>query len=84
MVAGRISTYQENQVSIVKVVELNRGGSRAQGFGQTDSRGLVAVVRTVIDVVGAERAGEKLKEKRGFVGGSPAGVKKSSLWFGRF
>jgi hypothetical protein len=44
----------------------------------------MAVVGTVIDVVGAERTGEKLKEKRGFVGGPPAGVKKSSLWNGRF
>ena len=44
----------------------------------------MAVVRTVINVVCAERAGEKLKEKRGFVGGPSAGVKKSSLWHGQF
>ena len=67
MVTGRVAADNEHQVGALDVGQRDGGGAGADGAGESDTAGLMAVVAAIIDVVGAVQSGKKLQEKPGLV-----------------
>ena len=78
MVRRRIAADQHEQIAALDVFELHRRRARAQARRQPDAARLMAVVRAVVDVVGAERPREELQQESGFVRRAAAGVEEAA------
>src|SRR5262245_6672928 len=76
MVARRIATKDEHQVSMLDVIQHRRGGPTAEGRLQGHGAGLRAEVTAMADVVSAEDACEELEQKACFVGAAATKVPK--------
>ena len=74
VVRARVLADDDEQFGVVDVVERDAALADADRLGQRQPRRLVAHVRAVGQVVGAERAGEQLVEERGLVGRAARGV----------
>ncbi len=72
MIGAGVVPDAEDRVGVIEIFERHRSLADADRVRQPDAGCLVAHVRTVGEIVGAEFAREELIEKRGFVGG-PAG-----------
>ena len=77
MVRRRVAADQEEHVGILHVFENDGCRTGSDGLVETDAAGLMAVIRTVVDVIGAVKSGEQLQEKGGLVGRAAAGVEES-------
>ncbi len=49
-----LRTDQNVEIDMVEVFELDRPGSGTQGHSEPDTARLMAIIRTVVDVIGAE------------------------------
>ena len=78
MVRRRIATDEDEEIAALDVLELHGGGARSEACRQTDAARLVAVVRTVVDVVGAERPRQQLQHESRFVRRAAAGVEEAA------
>src|SRR5690606_22132663 len=74
VVGAGVVADREDRVAVVEVFEQHRALADAYSLGKTDAGRLVAHVRAVGEVVGAELAGEELVEEGGLVGGAAGGV----------
>ncbi len=75
--AGVLAKY-EDRIGVVEIFQRYRALADTDGFGEGDAAGLVAHVRAVGKVVGAEAAAEQLVEIGRFVAG-PAGCVEGCL-----
>ena len=74
VVGAGVLAGDHDQLGVVDVVEGDRALADADHLGQRHRGGLVAHVRAVGQVVGAERAGEQLVDERRLVGRLAGGV----------
>ena len=74
VVGARVLPGDEDDVGLFEVLHGHRALADADRVGQRRARGLVAHVRAVRQVVGAEAAHQQLIDERGFVAGAPGGV----------
>ncbi len=74
VVGARILSGDDDQFGLVEVFQGDAALADADGLVQGGAGGLVAHVRAVRQVVGAELAGEELEEERGLVAGAARGV----------
>ena len=74
MVGAGVLADDDDQLGVVDVVEADRALADADRLGERDRGRLVAHVRAVGQVVGAERADEQLVDERRLVGGLARGV----------
>ena len=76
VVRRRVRANQKKQVDRVQVFKLHRRRAGAQTLRQADAGSLMAIVRAVVDVVGAVQPREQLQQESRLVRGAAAGVKK--------
>ncbi len=84
VVGARVLPDDDDQVGVLgDVLQGDRALADADRLGQRGAAGLVAHVRAVGQVVGAEPAGEQLVDERGLVAGPAAGVEDGAVRVGR-
>jgi hypothetical protein len=83
MVRRRVSADDEDQVGAGQVFEFDGRGALADGCRQPLAGRLVAVVGAVVDVVGAEGAGQQLEDEAGLVRGAAGGIEEAAGGIGR-
>ncbi|KAG1251285.1 hypothetical protein G6F68_012349 [Rhizopus microsporus] len=74
MVGAGVVSHRNDQVAGVEVVQRHRAFAEADRLRQPDARGLVAHVRAVREIVGAELAHEDRVQERRFVGRAAGGI----------
>ena len=78
MVGARVGADDEDQVGAGQVLELDRGSPRADGARQPLAGRLVAVIRAVVDVVGAPGPRQQLEDEAGLVRRAAGGVEEAA------
>ena len=84
VIAGRVAADHEDRVGLFEIVQLDRSGPRAEDVRQTDAARLMAVVRTVVDVVRAVHPREELQQEAGFVRTPAAEIPERFVGLGLF
>ncbi len=69
MVGAGVLAENEDRIGVIEILQRHRALADADGFGQGHAAGLVAHVRAVGKIVGAEAATEQLVEIGRFVAG---------------
>ena len=67
MVGARVMANRDHQFSMVEIFQRDGAFANPDGAGQADAGGLVAHVRAVREIIGAQLAGKQLIQERGFV-----------------
>ena len=80
MVRSRILTDDENAVGVFEIFQLYAAFADSDAFVQRRAARLVAHVRAIRQIVGAELPGKQLIQKRGFIAGSSTRVKRGCVW----
>ena len=79
MVRRRVGADHERQVGLLEIVERHRRRAAADRVGERHARRLVAVVRAVVDVVGAVDAREALQQECRLVAAPARGVEERAI-----
>ena len=68
-------TNTNDQVTVREIIQFDGALTQTDSAGQPDAGWPVAHIRAVREIAAAVFAGEQLVKKRGFIGGTPGGIK---------
>ena len=77
MIGARVLAHHKNEIGVIEIFQSHRPLADAERLREAHATGLVTHIRAIREIIGPQRAPEKLIEKGSFIAGATRSIEYS-------